>query len=194
MKKSVIVGVFLVGVLGTVFYIYNYQTTQQEISLNTIFAGEESYSSDVEYEYVGADGKTLAETAAAMKLTPTKENPAQITQPIEKAAQTIQTVAATIQEADQVIAEKVTTPVSSLAKSAFTIQVASLKDKTGAERVLKDVTTKSYSGFIVPRDLGDKGTWYRVYVGQFDIKSEADAFLAKVKQDFPDSFVIAPKP
>lgn len=194
MKKSVIIGIFLVGVLGTVFYIYNYQTAQQEISLNTIFAGEESYPSDVEYEYVGADGKTISQTAAKVKQASLQEIPTQITQPVEKTTQVIQTAATTIPEADQVVAEKITTSVSSLAKSAFTIQVASLKDKAGAERVLKDLSTKSYSGFIVPRDLGDKGTWYRVYVGQFDIKSEADAFLAKVKQDFPSSFVIAPKP
>ena len=79
------------------------------------------------------------------------------------------------------------------AKIPYTIQVASFKEKSQAEKTLENVSAKNYPAYILSRDLGDKGIWYRVYIGKFDTKLQAEEFLTKVKQDYPDSFIISSK-
>lgn len=74
---------------------------------------------------------------------------------------------------------------------AFTIQIASFKDKTKAERALEDLKKKGYpGGFIVTKDLGEGNVRHRLYAGEFATKAQAEEFLTNVRKDYPDSFII----
>jgi len=79
-------------------------------------------------------------------------------------------------------------PILSLEKK-FTIQVASFQDKARAEIVASSLKQKGYQPAISPKGLPEKGTWYRVFVGDFDTEEEAKTLLDKLKEDHKDSFI-----
>lgn len=71
----------------------------------------------------------------------------------------------------------------------FTIQVASFQDKARAELVSEEFKKKGYIPVISAKDLGDKGTWYRVWVGDFESEEKARELLKTLKEDYKDSFI-----
>jgi len=61
--------------------------------------------------------------------------------------------------------------------SKYNVQVASHKSSDGAEAMAKKLRNLGYDAFIVETYLPAlKGTWYRVRVGFFDTKEEAEKF------------------
>lgn len=71
----------------------------------------------------------------------------------------------------------------------FTIQVASFQDKARAELVCEELKKKGYMPVISAKDLGDKGVWYRVSVGDFENEEKARELLKILKEDYKDSFI-----
>lgn len=84
-------------------------------------------------------------------------------------------------------ASQKTTSVSSL--KPLTIQVYSFQDQTKAQKALDDLRKLGFSAEIVKRDLKEKGVWYRVCVGEFETKSQAQGELAKLQEKYKNSFV-----
>jgi len=76
-------------------------------------------------------------------------------------------------------------------KKPFTIQVFSFKDKAKAQKAMDNIRQTGFPAYMVLRNLKEKGVWYRVCVGEFDTKEEADQMLAQLKKDYRESFVIA---
>jgi len=63
----------------------------------------------------------------------------------------------------------------------YTIQVAAFKSAGDADKLVAELTQK---GFFAHRAIGKipgKGIWYRVRVGEFHTKAEADSTIAKLK-------------
>ena len=85
--------------------------------------------------------------------------------------------------------EKTTTAQPLTAGAGFTIQVASFHDKARAELVSEELKKKGYIPVISAKDLGDKGTWYRVWVGDFESEEKARELLKTLKEDYKDSFI-----
>lgn len=85
--------------------------------------------------------------------------------------------------------EKATTAQPLTAGVGFTIQVASFQDKARAELVSEELKKKGYIPVISAKDLGDKGTWYRVWVGDFESEEKARELLKTLKEDYKDSFI-----
>jgi len=83
---------------------------------------------------------------------------------------------------------EVEVPILSLEKK-FTIQVASFQDKARAEIVANGLKHKGYQPVISPKELPEKGTWYRVFVGDFDSEEDAKSLLDKLKEEHKDSFI-----
>ncbi len=79
-------------------------------------------------------------------------------------------------------------PILSLEKK-FTIQVASFQDKARAEIVANGFKLKGYQPVISAKELPEKVTWYRVFVGDFDTEEEAKSLLDKLKENHKDSFI-----
>lgn len=192
-NNSWLIWVFVIGAIAGVLIIFNMSKGKESVPLTEIFPDEEVYPIDVEYEFVDNEGKikNLVEKAepkaVAPKVQPANEiNPKDATMAAIAEQKTVQKIV----KAEPAKAEAVITSVENL---SYTIQVASFKDKNKAENKLAELEKKGYKPFILSRDLADKGIWYRVYVGSFSVRDEAQNYLSKVKVDYPDSFIIAPK-
>ncbi len=75
-------------------------------------------------------------------------------------------------------------------KKLYTIQVHSFQDQTKAQKSLEALKKAGYTPYVISRDLKEKGIWYRVCVGEFENKEEANTKLAELKQKYKDSFVM----
>ena len=64
--------------------------------------------------------------------------------------------------------------------SIFTVQVESTKSLEYAERQVERFTKKGHSAFHVKVTIPDKGIWYRICLGRFTSRSEAELFSRKL--------------
>ena len=71
----------------------------------------------------------------------------------------------------------------------FTIQIAAFKNKAMAKKAAKELKNKGYDAAISARDLSEKGTWYRVWVGNFVTEEQSEGLLRKLKEKYANSFV-----
>jgi len=160
----------LVIVIVTVFVVFNYQEGRDAVPLSEIFPDEKAVSHDVAYEFVEEEP---AAPAPATTVTAVVPAPAPTKAP-EKAA--------------------IVASAPSVASTAnYTVQIASFKDKKRAEEALANIQIKVPSAYMAARDLGTKGTWYRIYAGQFDQRRQAEVTLNDIKKDFDSSFIISSK-
>ncbi len=173
MKKQWVMWVFVIGVVGVVLFALNYQGANEMISLRDLFPEEGiEDAGEIEYEYVyETDG--ITEIAASDPV------------PLPKPQVVTREVAAQV-------SPEVKTGTLDLAAVPFTIQVASSKNKDRAAEALKKVKAAGYPAHLVSRDLGEKGVWHRIYIGNFKTKPEAQEFLSKVRNDYESSFIITP--
>ena len=63
------------------------------------------------------------------------------------------------------------------------VQVASTKDAASAEALVKKLMQLGYAGFSTKAEIPDKGTWYRVRVGPYRTKAEAEQMLQELTKD-----------
>ncbi|HSE83834.1 MAG TPA: lytic transglycosylase domain-containing protein [Thermodesulfobacteriota bacterium] len=70
-------------------------------------------------------------------------------------------------------------------RERFTVQVASFPDMQQAEELKKHLKSKLYPAFIQKVELPDRGTWYRVRVGNFKSKREATTYGDAIKNTEP---------
>ena len=183
MKNTWLIWVLIVGVVVAVLIVFNHRSAKDNVPLSELFP-EEKAAQNVEYEFV-PNGQ--ASVPAAPASAPQKQAVLAPTQPAVTPAPATSNAAATTQSAS------VETTGTQMKKVPFTIQVGSFKDKPKAEKIVTDLNKKQFSGYMVANNLGEKGTWYRVYIGKFDTKAQAEETLAKVKTDYKESFIIAPR-
>ena len=72
----------------------------------------------------------------------------------------------------------------------FTIQVASLKDSKIADKLVGRLKKGGYSAYRSIGKIPGKGIWYRVRVGSFNSRSEADPTLNRLKKEKIDAIVV----
>ncbi len=65
----------------------------------------------------------------------------------------------------------------------FTVQVASVQDIKGAEKMVAGLRAKGYQAYQVRSDVDGRGIWYRVRVGSFQDRQVAAGMLKKLKND-----------
>ncbi len=73
------------------------------------------------------------------------------------------------------------TPERKLPIGKFTINVGSFKKRVTAERLMNELKAKGYKAFVAEASIPQKGTWYRVSVGRFPSREEAQTFAQTVK-------------
>ena len=73
--------------------------------------------------------------------------------------------------------------------SPFVIQAYSFQNKTRAEAIVSILKSQGYAAYILMSDLGEKGIWYRVRVGEYKNQKEAEQALEKLKKDEHDGFI-----
>lgn len=70
----------------------------------------------------------------------------------------------------------------SSSKAVFTIQVSAFQDKNQADQLVSRLKRKGYDAFITRAAIPGKGTWYRVRVGRYASRDEAQAVAATLKR------------
>lgn len=71
--------------------------------------------------------------------------------------------------------------VSSLTASRFALQVISVQSREKAEAIVRELNGKGYPLVrIAQAEVPGKGTWYRIFVGSFERKEEAEALRKQV--------------
>lgn len=68
-------------------------------------------------------------------------------------------------------------------KGQFSIQVAAVQNARSAEQLAANLRKKGYRAYQMRSEVAGKGVWYRVRVGAFKDRGEADRMLAKLKAD-----------
>jgi hypothetical protein len=72
----------------------------------------------------------------------------------------------------------------------YTVNVASFRDKRNTDRLMRELEEKGYEVFIERATIPQKGVWYRVAVGRFPSRREAQAFARGLQErDGINSFV-----
>jgi len=154
-----------------VFVAFNYHGGKDAVPLSEIFPDEEAFFADVEYEFVQDETVQKGDE--------------------ESVSATLKNSVVASMESEVLTAafdrKKTEGPFN------FTVQIASFKDLKNAEEALTKIRIKTPSAYISSHDLGAKGVWHRVYVGQFELRSEAEVALNDVKQSYDSSFIISPK-
>jgi cell division septation protein DedD len=73
-------------------------------------------------------------------------------------------------------------PERKLPIGRFTVNVGSFKERVKAERLMNELKEKGYKAFVAEAAVPQKGTWYRVSVGRFPSREEAQTFARVVKE------------
>jgi DedD protein len=80
--------------------------------------------------------------------------------------------------------EKKTLPgVKPSPSGPLAVQVASTKDAASAEELVKKLTKLGYAGFSTMAEIPNRGTWYRVKVGPYRTKAEAEQMRRVLTKD-----------
>lgn len=179
LQNSPLTWIFFGVVIVTVLFAFNYQGGKETIPLSEIFPDEETFPIDIEYEFVDAADPLIeksepAKAIVSQAIVPAKKNVSKKVKAFTKS------------DAPVVVAS------SKLKSIPFAVQVASFKKKTWAEKEVESLGANGLKGYILSRNLGSKGIWYRVYVGKFNTKAEARQYLPKVKEHYSSSFIISP--
>ena len=74
--------------------------------------------------------------------------------------------------------------------SAYTVQIAAVRTEEEARRYIDRLRQKGYAAHLEPTAIPDKGTWYRVRMGEFPSKEGARGTLARLKKDGFESVVV----
>ena len=77
-------------------------------------------------------------------------------------------------------------------KSTWTVQAVTTTSKATAVDWLDKLKAKNYSAFVVKAEINGQ-TWYRVRIGQFQKKAEAESLRAtlQTEEGFRDAFIAA---
>ena len=177
MRKSWFTWLFVAAAIIMAFVLFNYQSGKDAVPLSEIFPDEEVKPADVEYEFVQEEAEGIEKQAA-------------VAVPAEEIKAPVSTEGQVSKEA--VVAE-VKTAVPQATEANFTVQIASFQDRKKAEEALARVIKNVPSAYISEQNLGGKGTWYRIYAGRFNVRSDAELSLSDIKRNYNDSFIISPK-
>jgi len=73
-------------------------------------------------------------------------------------------------------------PQQKLPVGRYTVNIGSFRKRVWAEQLIKELDEKDYKAFIEETIIPKKGTWYRVAVGRFPSRREAQSFARGLKE------------
>jgi cell division septation protein DedD len=193
MKNQWPIWVLIIGIIIVVLFAFNYHGEKEFVPLSEIFPDEKvEKMPDIKYEFVNETAGEAPAPAASATTGSVETTPAVSVTP-STVSVTPPVVTSKPGSATSPVVTTSVGEVKDLSRVPFTIQVASSNNKASAEKILQAVKAKGYPAYLVEKNLGAKGIWYRTYVGTFQTKKEADDYLLKVRQHYKDSFIITPK-
>jgi len=173
MRKTWFTWAICITVVGSVFFAFNYQGGRDAVPLSEIFPDDDA----IEYEFVEDERATSkVEEVAVTVVVEEKED---LTRQVAVKAPPKQKVS---------IKTAIATPRN---PGNYTVQIASFKNQERADEALVKIRTKVPSAYVSSQDLGAKGVWYRIYAGQYRLRSEAEVSLNDIQQNYDSSFIIS---
>jgi len=79
------------------------------------------------------------------------------------------------------------------AAETFTVQIGASQDQGEAERLVAKGKAAGLAAYVAEANLGDKGTWYRVRVGNFNDKAAAERYRRDVERELGGEAVVMSK-
>lgn len=73
----------------------------------------------------------------------------------------------------------------------FTLQVASMRDHQKALHLSERLSKKGFPSYVIPAEIPEKGTYYRVRIGHYVTKKSAEEVLEQLKQKGEKEAIIA---
>jgi len=74
-------------------------------------------------------------------------------------------------------------PASAAPGKPLTVQIAAVKSEEEARRLLEKLRQRGYAAYVEPIAIPDKGTWYRVRMGEFPSKEFARSTVDRLQKD-----------
>jgi cell division septation protein DedD len=74
-------------------------------------------------------------------------------------------------------------PPNDLKAGSLTIQVASMKDSTAAQRIVANLKKEGYPAYLSRFHIIDQGTWFRVRVGSYKDREQAATVMKRLTRD-----------
>jgi len=84
-------------------------------------------------------------------------------------------------------------PQDTTANGYFSVQVASVRDIQGADKLVAELRSKGYQAYQIRSEVAGKGVWYRIRVGGFKDRSAAGKVLKKLNGDKYGGMVVRTK-
>ncbi|MEZ4484903.1 MAG: SPOR domain-containing protein [Syntrophotaleaceae bacterium] len=118
-----------------------------------------------------------------------KPAPAEVSDPVKTVSSQKPSAAPVLPVAPKPVATQpvAATPAVSkptaVASGSYLVQVASVKERQGANGLRDRMLKKGYAAFVEVADLGAKGIWYRVYAGPYGSQADADRAVSSLKAD-----------
>jgi cell division protein FtsN len=82
-------------------------------------------------------------------------------------------------------------PSAADAAAPMTLQVASLKEKASADRIVAALVRKGFPAVRVAADVPGKGRWHRVQVGRFQDRADAASTMKQLEQEGRPAILVA---
>jgi len=82
--------------------------------------------------------------------------------------------------------KQTTKTVKTSSGGEYTVQIASFPDKDIAKEMEESLKAKTYPAYIKAASLPNRGTWYRVRIGEFTTKQEALLYMESLKREQPN--------
>ncbi|RMF19548.1 MAG: SPOR domain-containing protein [Candidatus Dadabacteria bacterium] len=67
------------------------------------------------------------------------------------------------------------------ASGIYTVQIAAFRDRESAQRLSLQLEAKGYDAYVQRSNVDGKGIWYRVRVGAFDSKDDAQKLARRIQ-------------
>lgn len=115
------------------------------------------------------------EVADTRPATPVPPRPKPVAVPSEA-------VAARAEVAPVAPVEAAATTSAVVDDALYRIQIASFRSREDAASMQQKLTQAGFRALVETVDLGDKGTWYRIFAGPYGGRIEADKQLADIEQ------------
>ena len=81
-------------------------------------------------------------------------------------------------------------PAAATPARGFTVQVSAVKSEDEARRILDRLRQRGYAGYVEPVTTPDRGTLYRVRMGEFPSKEFARSTLERLQKDGIEAQVV----
>ncbi len=90
---------------------------------------------------------------------------------------------------DPVTSPSIVTSPKDGKEQGFTVQVYSFLDSVRAQKAVESLKNVGYKAFQEVSDLGDKGVFYRVRIGDLANEAQAQKLLEDIRKNYKDGFI-----